>query len=255
MMKATLPYMLAAAVLSLTVAGTASGQGSGAVVQLPAQMSAAAQEYLPGVIGAPVPAFTIDPALAWLTPGSRTFQIVSGDDAGKLEQHVISALPRDTTGTRWRYTVGQRTVFLNEVEGQSLSIVSEEDADQGVVTRYRPPEPLLIAGMNAGDTRTMAINVSVYDLNDPDDLEHKGTVNLTFSYVGAYRVTVPAGTFDAALLRWEYKGKVGPASIEDIQARLVAPEVGMVAMAGKRDIAAMLVYNDHSKVGKVLQQK
>jgi hypothetical protein len=91
----------------------------------------------------------------------------------------------------------------------------------------------------------MAIDVRVYDRNDPEDLEYKGRVDLTFTYVGAYKVTVPAGTFDAALLRWEYKGKVGPASIEDIQARFVAADVG--AMAGKRDIAAMLVYNDHSK--------
>ena len=124
-----------------------------------------------------------------------------------------------------------------------------------MLTRYNPPEPLLIAGMNAGDTRTITINVKVDDLNDPEDLEHKGTINLTFTYVGAYKVTVPAGTLDAALLRWDYKGKVGPASIEDIQVRFVAPDVGMVAMADKRDIAAMLVYNDHSKVGKVLQQR
>jgi hypothetical protein len=242
------------ATVSVLDASVVRAQGAGAVVPLPAQMAAAAQEYLPGVVGEPVPAFTIDPALASLAAGARNYKIVSGPDAGKVEQHVIAALPRDATGTRWRYTIGQRTIFLNEVEGESLSIVSEEDSDQGVLTRYRPPEPLLIAGLNAGDTRTMAINVAVYDLNDPEDLEHKGTINLTFTYVGAYKATVPAGTFDAALLRWEYKGKVGPASIEDIQARFVAPDVGLVAMADKRDIATMLVYNDHSKVGKILQQ-
>jgi hypothetical protein len=247
--------VLAIALLSLAIGTPAHAQGAGAVVPLSAQMAANAEKYLPGVVGEPVPAFTIDPALASLAAGTRTFEIVSGDDAGQLEQHVIAPLPRDATGTRWRYTVGQRTVFLNEVQGQSLGIVSEEDSDQGVLTRYRPPEPLLIAGMNAGDSRTMAVDVRVYDLNDPEDLEHKGTINLTFTYVGAYKVTVPAGTFEAALLRWDYNGEVGPASIEDIQARFVAPDVGMVAMAGKRDIAAMLIYNDHSKVGKVLRQR
>jgi hypothetical protein len=141
------------------------------------------------------------------------------------------------------------------VPGESLSIASDQDSEQGVLTRYSPPEPLLIAGMNAGDTREMKIDVKVYDLDDPADVEHKGTLDLTLTYVGAYKVTVPAGTFDAALLRWEYKGKVGPATIEDIQARFVAPNVGVVAMANKRDIAAMLVYNDHSKIGKVLQQR
>ena len=135
---------LAIALLSLSVGTPSYAQGGGAVVSLPAQMAAAAKEYLPGVVGEPVPAFTIDPALASLVAGTRTYKIVSGRDAGQTEQHVISPLPRDTTGTRWRYTIGQRTIFLNEVEGESLSIVSEEDSDQGVLTRYRPPEPLLL---------------------------------------------------------------------------------------------------------------
>lgn len=243
------------AVLWTAACPPAQAQGAGAVVPLPANLAAAAQQYLPGVIGAPVPAFTIDPAMAKLAAGTRTYQIVSGGNVGQAEQHVTAPLPRDASGTRWRYTIGPRTVFLSEAAGESLSIVTEEDSDQGVLTRYSPPEPLLIAGMNAGDNRKMTINVKVYDLDDPDSLEHKGKVDLTFSYVGAYKVTVPAGTFDAALLLWQYKGKVGPANIEDIQVRLVSQDAGMVAMAGKRDIAAMLVYNDHSKVGKVLQSK
>lgn len=245
-------HVLAITALSLLVLAPFRAQAGGAVVPLNPAMAATAEQYLPGVVGEPVPAFAIDPVLVALAPGSRTYAIVSGKGAGTTETHTVAALPRDATGTRWRYTVGDRTVFLHAAPGDSLGIVSEEDSEQGVVTRYNPPEPLLIAGMNAGDTRTFTINVSVYDLNAPDDLEHKGAVDLTLTYVGAYRVTVPAGSYDAALLRWEYKGKVGPATIEDIQARFVVPEVGVVAMAGKRDIAAMLVYNDQSKVGKVL---
>jgi hypothetical protein len=101
----------------------------------------------------------------------------------------------------------------------------------------------------------MTIQVTVYDLDNPDDLEHRGSLDLTLTYVGAYKVTVPAGSFDAALLRWDYHGKVGPAKIEDIQARLIAQDAGMVAAAERRDVAAMLIYNDNSKVGKVLQQR
>ncbi len=98
------------------------------------------------------------------------------------------------------------------------------------------------------------MKVNVYDLDDPSDLEHQGTLNLTLTYVGAYRVTVPAGTFDAALLVWDFKGKIGPASVDDIQARFIAPGVGMVAAAEKRDVAAFLIYNDNSKIGRVLVQ-
>ena len=80
-------------------------------------------------------------------------------------------------------------------------------------------------------------------------------VDLTLTYVGAYKVTVPAGTFDAALLRWHYKGKVGPATIDDIQARFIAKDMGMVADAEKLDVAAFLIYNEKTKFGKVLQQR
>ena len=95
------------AMVSVLDASVVRAQRAGAVVPLPAQMAAAAQQYLPGVVGEPVPAFTIDPAIASLAAGARTFKIASGRDAGQTEQHVIAALPRDTTGTRWRYTICQ----------------------------------------------------------------------------------------------------------------------------------------------------
>ena len=56
------------------------------------------------------------------------------------------------------------------------------------------------------------------------------------SYLGAFKVTVPAGTYDAALIKWDYKGEVGPASIEDTQYRFMAEGVGVVAMVDKKNI-------------------
>jgi hypothetical protein len=246
-------FAVLVAALGLLPASTteAIAQGAGAVVPLPAEMRNAAERYLPGVVGEPVPAFTIDPGLAQLAAGARRYEIVSGGGEATTEEHVITPVPGDATGRHWRYRVGDRTVFLQRVPGQSLDIVSEEDSGQGVLTRYHPPEPLLIAGMNAGDSKRLTMKVDVYDLSDPQDLEHKGSLDVTLTYVGAYRVTVPAGTYDAALLRWDFRGKVGPASVEDVQVRFVAPDVGMVAAAEKRDIAAFLIYNDNTKVGKV----
>ena len=247
------PALLAVAVVTLMPA--AARAQAGAVVPLPAQMQAAAQKYLPGVVGRPVPAFTIDPEFASLSAGTRQYQFVSGPNAGAVESHVIAPVAGDKSGTRWRYTLGDRSVFLQLVPGQSLNVVSEQDTDQGVSTQYNPPEPLLIAGMNAGDSKSATLKVNVYDLSDPSDLEHQGSLDVTLTYVGAYQVTVPAGTYDAALLWWTFNGKIGPATVEDVQARFVVPGVGMVAAAEKRDVAAFLIYNDNTKVGKVLAQQ
>ena len=232
--------------------GSARAAGDGAIVPLSADAKAAAEKDLPGVVGEPVPAFAIDPSLASLSAGTRPFEIVSGDDKGKTEQHRISAGKKPDA---WRYGVGKRTMHLHEKNGESLGIVSEVDTDEGVITRYSPPEPLLIAGMQAGDEKKTTIKVRVYDLDDPSDLEYEGHLDLILTYIGAYKVTVPAGTFDAAALRWKYEGKVGPASIDDIQVMFIAKDVGVVAMAEKRDISAMLVYNENTKVGKVLKMK
>ena len=251
--SATAGAVLAAAVIA-TATAPAHAQ-VGAVVPLPAAMQAAAQQYLPGVVGDPVPAFTIDPTLANLSAGTRTYQVTSGPNAGQTEQHVIAAMPNNAGGSRWRYTVGDRTAYLQVVPGQSLGVIAEDDGDQGVTTRYTPVEPLLIAGMNAGDSKSVNLKVNVYDLGDPSDLEHQGSLNVTLTYVGAYQVTVPAGTYDAALLVWTFNGKIGPARVEDTQARFVAPGVGMVAGAEKRDVAAFLIYNDNTKIGRVLAQQ
>jgi hypothetical protein len=67
-------------------------------------------------------------------------------------------------------------------------------------------------------------------------------------------VTVPAGTYDAALLKWDYDGSVGPASVQDTQYRFLAKDVGIVASIEKKKISALLLYHDNSNTGRVLMQ-
>ena len=95
--------------------------------------------------------------------------------------------------------------------------------------------------------------MKVYDLSDPQEVSYEGSLHLTYSYIGAFKVSVPAGEYEAALIKWDFKGKVGPASIEDTQYRFLANDVGAVAMIEKKNISAFLVYQDDSKFGKVLE--
>jgi hypothetical protein len=136
-----------------------------------------------------------------------------------------------------------------------VEIVSTQDLQQGVISRYSPREPILLSNMNPGDTKHMRTAVKVYDLSHPDYLTHKGFMDITYSYVGAYEVKVPAGTFKASLFKWQYEGKVGPAKVQDIQYRFFAEDVGTVAMIERTDVTAFLFYQKHTKIGKVLLQK
>jgi hypothetical protein len=208
-----------------------------------------------GVMGAPVAGATLTPSFAPLRDGTWTYRIVGGPDQGQSEQHVVTRLQGDPSGADWRYAVGAKAVLLiKQTDDGSLVFVSQEDLDQGVISRYAPPEPGLLTGMAPGDRKDLTIGVKVSDLSSPQDVAHEGTLDVTYSYIGAYKVTTPAGSHDAALLKWAYSGKVGPASVEDTQYRFFADQVGMVASVDKLDVSAFLLYKKHTKFGKVLAQ-
>ncbi len=209
-----------------------------------------------GVVGKPVAGAPLTPKFAPLQEGTWTYQIVGGKQAGRNEQHVIKRLEGDPSGASWRYAVGtDRVLFIKQAADGSLTFVADEELDQGVITRYRPAQPGLLTGLAPGDSRSAKIAVEVSDLSDPDDVSHKGSLDVTYSYLGAYKVTTPAGAYDAALIRWTYKGKVGPAKVEDTQYRFFAENVGMLASVDQLEVSALLVYQNHTKFGKVLAQK
>jgi hypothetical protein len=206
-----------------------------------------------GVVGEPVAGSTLTAKFAPLHEGSWTYQVVSGKRQGQSEQHVVEPLQNDPSGADWRYTVdGVGAVSIAQTDDQSLTFVSEEDLAQAVITRYSPAEPGLLTGLAPGDSRTSSIAVEVADLSSPDEISHRGKLKVTYSYLGAYEVTTPAGTYDAALIKWTYQGKVGPADVDDTQYRFFAENVGMVASIDKLDVSALFVYHEHSKFGKVL---
>lgn len=183
-------------------------------------------------------------------------KIVHGEDRGETRRVGIERLRRGGGTPAWRISVGSEQVMYGQLSpGGDFEIHSVEKREQGVVTRYSPPEPVVVHGIEPGETRRLRIDVKVYDLARPDELTHSGHLDLTYEYVGAYEVTVPLGTFETVLFRWHYRGTVGPADIEDRQYYFIAPGVGVVAMVEQRDVSALFVYSEHSKVAAVLTER
>ena len=85
-------------------------------------------------------------------------------------------------------------------------------------------------------------------------MTHQGELQVTYEYLGAYRLTVPAGSFDTVVTKSTFSGKVGPAKIEDIQYRFFAEKVGLVATIENRQVSALLVYQSNKSIAKVLGQ-
>ena len=247
-------YGLFAGVVLAALLGVAPAAAD--VIALPEADRKALEQLLgTSVIGDPIDAVPLVAADMPLREGTWVYQIVAGGNEGQTQNNVVTHLQRDESGASWKVSAGSNeVVFVQVGDDESLSVVSEQDTDQGVITRFSPAEPILIPGMRPGDSRKVSIAVKVYDLSSPDEVSHSGSLNLEYGYVGAYKVTVPAGSYDAALLRWVYDGSVGPASVNDTQYRFVAKDVGIVASVEKKKISALLFYHDDSNIGRVLEK-
>jgi hypothetical protein len=239
-------------ILASLLAGGPSA--SAAPIALPREDRTALEQSLGNnVIGDPVEPTPLTPSDLPLKEGSWTYKIVSGNKKGQTEVDSLAQLKRDETGASWKILTGAKDLaFIQHSDNDNIAVLTEQDTDQGVITRFLPAEPILINGMQPGDSKSLTIGVKVYDLSSPDEVSHTGSLNLEYSYIGAYKVSVPAGSYDAALLKWVYDGSVGPATVKDTQYRFVAKDVGIVASVDKKRISALLLYHDNSNTGKVL---
>jgi hypothetical protein len=208
----------------------------------------------PGVVGEALPSQPLQPASYYL-PGKAKITYRVRDEEGKttIELHELSPAPKSEGVAGLQYVVGTDTrhIFAKQPDG-SLASVREYDLEKKVVSRFLPGEPLLIQGLAPGESRQLNVKVEVADISSPDKVDYSGNLDITYAYLGTYRVTVPAGTFDADLIKWTYAGKIGPAKIKTAQYRFLAPKAGMVAMIEWRKITALLIYNDSSRRGKLL---
>ena len=129
------------------------------------------------------------------------------------------------------------------------------DTGEGVVIITTPANPFLIKGMQPGESRSYTQQVAVMALDDPADQRYSGTLHGTYTYVGNYQVTVPAGVYDAVLFRLKCDGKVGPAHTKDTAYYFFAPETGVVAMISQEDATAFWIIHIDTSSGKVLASR
>jgi hypothetical protein len=249
---------LAVVVLSVLAAPAVPRAGAAdAVVPLPSAVKAALDKYLgAGVVGGPVAAGPLLSAEEYLPPKGTvmTYRVIEKGEDPRTETHKVENTVDPQFAPGWHYVAGPMSaLYLQESSDGSAAIVGEEDRDNEVLSRFTPGEPLMIAGLKPGESRKVAVAVEVADLSSPKTITHRGALEVTYTYIGAYAVTVPAGSFDAALIRWTYRGKVGPADIEQTDYRFIAAHAGMVAMVQNRQVSAMVFYNDKRKLGKLLQ--
>lgn len=241
------------AALAMMPPGAAAAE-AGPVLALPPADRAAIEHALGrGVLGKPVPAPVIaDPAhyLAF-APGVWTYQIRTGAKGHPTEPYRWSHDGRGEQGPRWRYDAGGEETGFVESRADGVYLTGVREIRDAATTRYAPPEPLLLKGLAPGQERRQRMKVRVYEDDGPEPA-HEGELDVVYRYLGAYRLTVPLGSFDAVVIKSSFAGRVGPAELDDVQYRFFAPGVGPVALMEKREVSAFVLYNLHLDVGKVL---
>lgn len=247
-----------AIVLVVSTAGplvAGDGKTHGTIIPLPDTDRTVLEQYFGrGVIGDPIEALPIDDPTEYVGLENTQVQWVKrvyGNDIGHVAEVEISALNRPGRDA-WKMRTSTAVLFGEQDPAGSLVQHTSEDLTQGVLSRYDPPEPILAKGIRPGDSLKHRINVGVYDLSNTKDETHSGYLDLTYTYVGAYKITVPAGTFDSVLFRWDYDGKVGPASVKDSQYWFFVKGIGPAATISRQNISAFLIYNVNTKTADVL---
>jgi hypothetical protein len=229
------------------------------VLPLPAEDQQKLDALLgPGVVGQALPSKPIQDASVYfpLHNRSMTFEVTSGKHVGNTQTLDIAQVERPGGKHVWRFQLSPSLAgFIRLTPEGDLTMPAVSDSGEGLVVFTTPANPFMPQGMKPGEKRSYSQTVSVNYLDDPTDQDYSGALNGTYAYLGTYRVTVPAGTFDAVLLRVTCSGKVGPAHTHNTEYNLFAPGVGMVAMIMQEDIKAFWIFNIDSTSGKVLVGK
>ena len=181
-------------------------------------------------------------------------RVISGKGRGTEQKGVAGILSRPNDNTRFRFDTGDgRNVLYGQLDPKgNLLCYASQDNQEGVISRFTPAQPIFLADIAPGEIRKYTSNISVADLSQPDVETHSGKLDIEFTYLGAYRLRVPAGTIDAVLVRTRLTGKVGPATVQDTIYRFFAKNSGPVAMVETEDVSAVLIYHEKTRVGKVL---
>jgi len=228
----------------------------GVVLPLPANDQKEIEAQLgAGVVGKALPSVPLDDVSSYFALEEREliFQVTGGKHAGAKQTLGVTKGKRPGGTPAWRFQLSPTlAAYLNQVPDGDLTMPSVADSGEGVIVITTPANPFLLKGMKPGESKEFKQTVSVNYLDDPSKQDYSGSLAGTYTYVGTYQLTVPAGTYEAVLLKMDVKGKVGPAHTEDTAYYFFAPGTGVVAMISQEDVEAFYVIHIDTTTGKVL---
>ncbi len=108
------------------------------------------------------------------------------------------------------------------------------------------------AALKPGESKKTKSMVHVFKINDPETEYKTLRMEETYTYVGAYKATTPAGVSDTVLFRNDFKVFAGPVTVDDFRYAFYAKGVGKVAGIEHGYAVVLLLFRFNRKIPKVL---
>jgi hypothetical protein len=206
-----------------------------------------------GVVGKALPAHPIEDAGKFLDlqAGPHTFRVVSGKDKGKMQVETYTSLGAKDGSPHWKRTIGDQYDEFLTLKAGAVAKTAETEKEHGYRAAFDRPMHEHV-GIAPGESVNLESKMRVSTVKDPGEIKYTGKMNSKLTYVGAYQVKVPAGSFEAILVKLDVKIHVGPAEVEDTQYTFFARGAGKVAEIEALRVSAALIYHSHTKTAKVL---
>lgn len=163
---------------------------------------------------------------------AASYLVTGGPKAGSTQSLGMAKGQRPDGEPAWRLQLSpSQNAFVRQTADGDVLMPAVSDIGGGVVIITTPPNPFLLEGMKPGESRTFTQSVAVNYLDNPTREDYSGSLTSTYTYIGTYRVTVPAGTYDAILLRDSRRPPGGVAAAGGIGRRSAPAAAAEAAVA------------------------
>jgi len=185
--------------------------------------------YAAGPATAPTP---MQPGVIYspLREGAWTYQHVDPKHKGETITQVLRRAEGDNRAN-WRRADGA-SGQLRHLAGQgdgNVYMLAIEDDGRGVHTIFAEPVPVMLTTMQPNVPITKTCDVKAVKASEPAKTMDTGTCTVTLTHIADQRLNLPAGAFDAKLVKLELKTSMKYVSIESESLLYYAAGVGMVA--------------------------
>jgi len=187
-------------------------------------------------------------------PGKYIYQMILKDDKSTNTKYELRGEFDSKVGELKKWSLKIDNDFIEEWEADSkgsIHLVAQTDVDSGYRVEFTP-HLLLPAGAQQGQHWKSESSLNVYETSEPDIIAYEGELFSNKAYEGRFKVTTPAGKFDAILISDDYEINIGAVNIKDKRYTFYAPNVGKVAEIDGFHVSAFLFFHKRKNQVKIL---